>query len=205
MRRTSKSKLAFVLLLLGSLVGVSGASEAGSEPFMVTTGKTSQPIGHYEFCRAHKGECSVRSSGKERVKLTPALWNQLVGVNAQVNRAVTPKTDEELYGRPEVWAFPGREGDCEDIVLLKRRQLIEMGWPVGTLLVTVVRQRNGEGHAVLTVLTDRGDLILDNLQPRILVWNETDYRYVKRQSERNSGQWAAIDDVRTTAVGSLTP
>ena len=69
----------------------------------------------------------------------------------------------------------------------------------------LVRQRNGEGHAVLTVETDRGDLVLDSLQPRVLVWNQTDYQYVKRQSEFNSGQWMAIDDARAPLVGSLTP
>ncbi len=61
-------------------------------------------------------------------------------------------------------AYPPTAGDCEDIALLKRRDLIEKGWPVGALLMTVVRQANGEGHAVLTVLTDRGDLVLDNLK-----------------------------------------
>jgi predicted transglutaminase-like cysteine proteinase len=182
-------------------VAVAGQSEGA---FMVTTGKTSQPIGHYEFCQSHVAECSVKSSGMSRVRLTPQLWNQLVAVNAEVNLAIKPATDEEVYGRPEFWAYPTTRGDCEDLVLLKRRDLIMMGWPVGSLLITVVRQRNGEGHAVLTVETDRGDLVLDSLQPRVLVWNETDYQYVKRQSETNSGQWMAIDDARTNLVGSLT-
>ena len=99
----------------------------------------------------------------------------------------------KIYGRPEFWAYPDKigEGDCEDLALLKRRDLIKKGWPTGALLITVVRQRNGEGHAVLTVLTDRGDLVLDNLNPRVLVWNATDYEYVKRQSEYDSGQWVA--------------
>jgi predicted transglutaminase-like cysteine proteinase len=171
---------------------------------MVTAGKTAQPIGHYEFCRSHEDECSVLSATAPRVRLTPELWNQLVAVNASVNLSIVPATDEEVYGRDEVWAYPERKGDCEDLVLLKRRDLIEKGWPVGALLVTVVRQKNGEGHAVLTVLTDRGDLVLDNLQPRVLVWNETEYTYLKRQSELNSGQWMSIEDARMTAVGSLS-
>ena len=156
--------------------------------------------------KSHVAECAVRSTAPARVRLTPQLWNEMVAVNAAVNLAVTPATDEEIYGRPEFWAYPGAkgEGDCEDLVLLKRRDLIEKGWPVGALLITVVRQRNGEGHAVLTVETDRGDLVLDNLQPRVLVWSDTDYQYVKRQSELNSGQWMAIDDARTNLVGSLT-
>ena len=200
----SGSTLAFAGFILGMSLGGAMAQEPDGSAFMITTGKTSQPVGHYEFCQSHAGECAVHNQATERVRLTPQLWNQLVAVNAQVNLAVIPATDEEIYGRPEVWAYPKDRGDCEDLVLLKRRDLITEGWPVGALLITVVRQRNGEGHAVLTVETDRGDLVLDNLQPRVLVWSDTDYQYVKRQSEFNSGQWMAIDDARTTSVGSLT-
>jgi predicted transglutaminase-like cysteine proteinase len=169
---------------------------------MITGGQTSQPVGHYEFCRRFSDECSERSSGGSRVRLTPALWNELVAVNASVNLTIKAATDDEIFGRAEYWAYPDIAGDCEDMVLAKRRTLIEKGWPAGTLLITVVRQVNGEGHAVLTVLTDRGDLILDNLEPRILVWSETDYTYVKRQSETYAGAWMAIDDARMTSVGS---
>ncbi|CAN5305779.1 transglutaminase-like cysteine peptidase [soil metagenome] len=197
------STLALTLAILGTIAGPAIAIERQA-PIMEVTGATSQPIGHYEFCRTHGDECSVRTSRDVRVKLTPGLWNQLVAVNGAVNAAVVPATDEEIYGRAEVWAYPGKYGDCEDLVLEKRRDLIVKGWPVGALLITVVRQKNGDGHAVLTVLSDRGDLVLDNLESRVLVWTDTDYRYVKRQSEYDSGRWEAIDDARTTAVGSLT-
>jgi predicted transglutaminase-like cysteine proteinase len=171
---------------------------------MVTGGKTSQPIGHYEFCLTHREECAVKASGEERIQLTAERWNELVAVNNGVNTRIVPATDEELYGRPEFWTYPSGRGDCEDMVLLKRRILEGKGWPTGSLLITVVRQRNGDGHAVLTVLTDRGDLVLDNLEPHILVWSETGYQYVKRQSELDSGAWVAIDDGRATMeVGSL--
>lgn len=203
MYKNTAIKLAFVGAILGLTAGMAEASQ-NDGAFMPTAGRTSQPIGHYEFCQSHAAECNVRSTGSQRVRLTPQLWNQLVAVNAEVNLAVKPATDQEIYGRPEVWAYPGSRGDCEDLVLLKRRDLIEQGWPVGSLLITVVRQKNGEGHAVLTVETDRGDLVLDSLQPRVLVWSDTDYQYVKRQSETNSGQWVAIDDARTSLVGSVT-
>ncbi len=199
------SKLAFAGVLFVLSVGSAGAGEAQGSAFMATAGRTSQPIGHYDFCKRYPAECTVRSEGSSRVTLTPELWNQLVTINAAVNLAIKPATDEEVYGREEYWEYPKTRGDCEDLVLLKRRDLIEQGWPVGALLITVVRQRNGEGHAVLTAETDRGDLILDSLQPRVLVWDQTDYQYVKRQSEFNSGQWVAIDDARTPLVGSLTP
>jgi predicted transglutaminase-like cysteine proteinase len=203
MYKNNGIRLALVGAILGLTAGVAVAN-TGDGAYMVTTGRTSQPIGHYEFCQSHASECNVRSTGSQRVRLTPQLWNQLVAVNAEVNLAVKPATDQEIYGRPEVWAYPTTRGDCEDLVLLKRRDLIEQGWLVGALLITVVRQKNGEGHAVLTVETDRGDLVLDSLQPRVLVWSDTDYQYVKRQSETNSGQWMAIDDARTTLVGSVT-
>ena len=47
-------------------------------------------------------------------------------------------------------------------MLLKRRMLMQAGWPREALLITVVRDKKGEGHAVLTVKTDKGDFILDN-------------------------------------------
>jgi predicted transglutaminase-like cysteine proteinase len=188
--------------ILGVLAGNVGVDAASGRAFMVTAGQTAQPIGHYEFCRRFADECVERSSEGSRIRLTPAAWNELVAVNASVNLTIKAVTDDEIFGRPEYWAYPDMAGDCEDLVLLKRRTLIEKGWPTGALLITVVRQTNGEGHAVLTVLTDRGDLILDNLEPRILVWNETDYAYVKRQSETFSGAWMAIDDARMTSVGS---
>ena len=37
--------------------------------------------------------------------------------------------------------------------------------------MTIVRDQDGEGHAVLTVKTDRGDFVLDNLTDEILPWN----------------------------------
>jgi predicted transglutaminase-like cysteine proteinase len=126
----------------------------------------------------------------------------LVTVNDDVNLSVVPATDQSVFGREEVWGYPNGIGDCEDMALLKRRELIADGWPVGALLMTVVRQRDGEGHAVLTVLTDRGDLILDNLDGHVRVWSETPYQFVKRQSQFNSGQWTTINDARTTSVGS---
>ena len=206
MRHIASQKLAFSVVILSGALVAAGASAASPRAAMMDiTGKTSQPIGHYEFCQSHSAECSVRTRRDPRVRLTPQKWNQLVGVNAEVNTDIKPATDEQIYGVPEYWAYPDKigEGDCEDLVLLKRRDLIKDGWPTGALLITVVRQKDGDGHAVLTVLTDRGDLILDNLNPRVLVWNATDYEYLKRQSEYDSGQWVGIDNASGMAVGSL--
>ena len=203
MRTVGAYRLAFVGAIL-SMIG-SGAVGATRDytPFMAVGGQTAQPIGHHEFCLQYVAECNKRSTVEARVKLTPERWNTLVAVNGSVNTTIIPATDQEMYGKAEVWAFPSKKGDCEDLALLKRKILIARGWAVGALLMTVVRQANGDGHAVLTVLTDRGDLVLDNLNPHILTWNETPYQFVKRQSEFDTGKWVAIEDAHLTEVGSL--
>ena len=89
-------------------------------------------------------------------------------------------TDLEHWGVVERWSYPDDGyGDCEDYVLLKRRMLMQAGWPRQALLITVVRDKRGDGHAVLTVKTDKGEFVLDNQNEEILLWSETGYRFVK--------------------------
>ncbi len=166
-------------------------------------GNTNPPIGHYEFCKTHKDECRPNKGNKSALHLVEANWREIVRVNYEVNTAIFPMTDSEIYGVDERWAYPRTVGDCEDYALLKRKRLIAAGIPAADLLITVVLQPNGDGHAVLTVRTDRGDFILDNMRDRILLWSETEYRFVKRQSSENSGKWVKLRDGRVTAVGSI--
>ena len=110
----------------------------------------------------------------------------------------------ENYGVEEYWSYPDNGyGDCEDYALEKRRELMNAGVPAGDLLMTVVRQPNGDGHAVLTVRTSLGEFILDNLETKVLAWTDTDYTYLKRQSTENSGVWVTINDGRADAVASV--
>jgi len=173
-------------------------------PFMQITGRTSQPIGHHDLCQRLPVECKERTATDAPVHLTAARWSELIAVNDNVNTAIVPDTDKHVYGVEEYWNYPdGGRGDCEDFVLLKRRELMQHGWPAGALLITVVRQTNGDGHAILTVRTDRGDLVLDNLEGKIKLWTETDYQFIKRQSNTDSGRWVSIDDGRPMLVGSI--
>jgi predicted transglutaminase-like cysteine proteinase len=113
-----------------------------------------------------------------------------------MNSEIVPITDADLYKVGEFWTYPPGYGDCEDIALAKRKALIEGGWDAGALLMAVVRERNGNGHAVLMVRTDRGDLILDNQDGYVRLWSDTPYHFIKRQSQTNAGDWVAIDDSR---------
>ena len=74
---------AAVLNLAASALADGRASAAQA---MVTGEFTSQPIGHYQFCKVNPGECAQHpvDSGPER--LTPKLWKRIVSVNARINR-----------------------------------------------------------------------------------------------------------------------
>lgn len=199
-----KGKIALATSIMLAVCGSDFAlAKSASPPHMPVTGRTSQPIGHYEYCRKYRSDCNLRSADTHPVKLTTRRWKELVSVNGSTNKSVRPVTDQDYYDQEEFWAYPGKYGDCEDYVLLKRYLLMQRGWPASSLLVTVVRQPNGDGHAVLTVRTDTADFILDNLRDKILPWNKTEYRYLKRQSSANSGRWEGINDSRDVMVGSV--
>ena len=179
--------------------------EAGTNNTMLVGGRTSQPIGHYEYCEQNKADCRISTFSKKPTHLSTDRWSEMVEANTYANTAIKPVTDLDLYGKEEHWQMPTNFGDCEDYALLKRKWLMDQGWPASSLLVTVVRQKSGEGHAVLTVRTDRGDYILDNLKQDIKQWNETEYTYLKRVSPFHSGWWEDILDTRNTvaSVGRL--
>ncbi|RCS25079.1 transglutaminase [Phyllobacterium salinisoli] len=190
-------------IIFGALLSASSGAFAASDDFMRIGGLSSQPIGHYEFCKRLPQECSVRSKDTSPLSLTQEIWQRIVAVNASVNERIKPLTDKEIYGKEEYWAYPVLFGDCEDYVLEKRRELAQTGIRISDLLITVVRKRDGEGHAVLTVRTDRGDFVLDNLTDEVKNWQETNYTYLKRQAANYSGRWVSIEAPSNLLVGSV--
>jgi predicted transglutaminase-like cysteine proteinase len=197
------NKFRKILLAAGAVILFSGSAHSAS--FMPDGDRTGQPIGHFEFCQEYPAECNAKTAKPLLVKLTPSVWDRIQDVNNTVNVMIEPITDEDQWQKEEVWSFPVNKGDCEDYVLLKRKLLIEQGVPANSLLITVVRQKNGDGHAVLAVRTDRGDFILDNLEGKIKSWEKTGYRFLKRQSDLNAVKWVAVDDNRQTIVSSIAP
>jgi predicted transglutaminase-like cysteine proteinase len=191
------------IFLAGLLTGVLSATTLLAAP-MTTGGLTSQPIGHYEFCRANPAECSMRLRPTNPERVTDALWHTIRTVNAEVNASVRPMNDLDIYGKDEVWAYPADGvGDCEDYVLEKRRALARSGLSLGNLLITVVRKQDGEGHAVLTIRTDRGDFVLDNLTNAVRQWNDTGYHFLKRQASNHTGHWVSIREGQAPLVASV--
>ena len=191
--------LSTALAAAGAILASAAPAQAASErPIYVSVGEMSRPpIGWVEFCNENPAECSTKPTAARDVVLSPKAWKDLVRVNKWVNDTIKPVTDLEHWGVVEKWSYPDDgKGDCEDYVLLKRRMLIQAGWPREALLITVVRDKKGEGHAVLTVKTDKGDFILDNQEEQILAWFDTGYRFVKRQSQSDPNVWVALGDPR---------
>ncbi|MCO6186117.1 transglutaminase-like cysteine peptidase [Rhizobium sp. L1K21] len=197
---TKRKTTGFIFGLVTAFVANSAYALPANIPVI---GATNPPIGHYEFCKTYSNECGPTRGSKSPLHLQETNWREVVKINYQVNTAITPMTDEEIYGVDERWAYPRSVGDCEDYALLKRKLLIEAGIPASDLLMTVVLQPNGDGHAVLTLRTDRGDFVLDNMRDKILLWSETEYRFIKRQDSDNSGKWVKLRDGRVNAVASI--
>jgi len=185
--------LAFALSLAPVAVATTAAAEPAPGAHMTVTGATSAPIGWVDFCKNFPAECRGGPAMPQALTLTAPIWAEIVRINRQVNETIIPVSDREQYGVEERWTFPisGR-GDCEDFVIQKKDLLIRAGLPADALLITVVRDRKNDGHAVLTIRTDRGDYILDNESSSIMLWHETGYSFVKRQSQEHPNRWVGL-------------
>jgi predicted transglutaminase-like cysteine proteinase len=128
--------------------------------------------------------------------LTSERMSQLQQINSHVNGTIREVSDLEQYGREDVWALPtSGKGDCEDFAMLKRKMLIERGWPSSALSITVGATAQGEAHAVLLVSTAQGQYVLDNLTSSILSPERSGHVFHARQSGR---AWVTASGERTS-------
>ncbi len=113
-----------------------------------------------------------------------------------MNRAIKPQPDWQTVGVAERWDLPLEEGltggDCEDYVLEKRRALVAAGVPWQNLSIAIAKTSWGEAHAVLLVLTDRGELVLDNLSSWVTPWQDENYHWLERQAPGKTFEWIQI-------------
>jgi predicted transglutaminase-like cysteine proteinase len=153
-----------------------------------------------DFCQRYPHECRVDLSQPARISLNSQVWTALTQVNERVNSSILAVTDQDHWGVLDRWDFPDDGlGDCEDIQLLKRKLLVEAGLPHRAMRMTAVIDEQGQGHAVLTVLSDRGDFILDNKRDAILPWRRTGYTYIKREGT-NGKAWVALGNQAAPTV-----
>ncbi len=192
--RWSKAAIT-VGLVMAAVAGLTQVAAAASPHATYATvgARTSVPYGWVDFCNRYVSECDAQPLAAVDIELTPAAFKDIERVNRQVNLAVQPVTDQDHWGVVDRWDYPADgKGDCEDYALLKRKILIESGYPRQALLMTVVKDHEGEGHAILTVKTSRGEFVLDNLDDKVLPWAETGYKFIKRQSQEDPNLWQSI-------------
>ena len=135
-----------------------------------------------EMARANALRCADGACTAPRDGLAKAMRGvesaSLIGkarkVNAQVNAYVTYRRDAETWGVTDYWATPRetlarRTGDCEDYAILKMALLRDLGVAETDMSLVVLRDESrGVFHAVLSLRTPSGHLILDNLRDEIV-------------------------------------
>ncbi len=155
-------------LLLLCIMGLSGCAFAPppSEPLPLGE-KVAPPDGWVSYCRRHDHEEAAC------VRLTEERWTELQRVNFEVNKRVRYRSDRALYGTLDLWTVAAEAGDCEDIALTKRQELMRLGWPAAALLLATGRTPRGVYHAVLVAMTDHGDYVLDNNVDPVSPWAQS--------------------------------
>jgi predicted transglutaminase-like cysteine proteinase len=187
--------LASCVIILGT-IGAAAQAKTLVAPWQSAaagqSGAAQPTLGWANFCQRFPRECAIDLSEPAAIELTPEAWQIIVRVNRDVNGAIKAVTDKEHWGVVDRWDFAeDGYGDCEDYELLKRKRLVEAGFPHRAMRMTVVIDENGQGHAVMMVRTDRGDFILDNKRSEVLPWRQTGYTYVKREGDESSA-WTSL-------------
>jgi predicted transglutaminase-like cysteine proteinase len=163
-----------IVRVIGATLLSSGCFFAGGVPLKAGVPKatfasvgavTAIPYGWMDFCARQPQECDQPVLAAVDVDLTLRSWEALIRINRAVNASIVPVSNLEHWGtRMDHWDYPSDgKGDCKIYALEKRRLLMAMSFPRQALLMTIVRDYNDQGHAVLTVRTTSGDFILDNL------------------------------------------
>lgn len=181
-------------IIFGLLALLMNPLHAGAE-YLNIGEPANPPVGWVQFCTEHGAVCYPKPAEPRDIVYSERVMSDLQRVNDHVNNRVEALTDMVHWNVVEKWSYPDDGyGDCEDYVLLKQRILVAHGWPRSALLITVVRDEKDEGHAVLTVKTDRGEFVLDNQRDEILTWDQTGYKFIKRQSQDHPNKWVYLKE-----------
>ncbi|HEY1944226.1 MAG TPA: transglutaminase-like cysteine peptidase [Roseiarcus sp.] len=178
---------------------LSTASASPTTTAMREGGFALAPFPFVKFCLDYPSECP-KSAGPSRIRLTSERMAELAGVNRAVNHSIRPQPDTSAL---RYWKLDVDAGDCNTFAVQKRHELIQRGWPAAALALTIVKTSWGEGHMVVTVRTDRGDLVLDNLRSSIVSWRSAGYEWIMRQSERDPQFWAELDGGQPSPIEAV--
>lgn len=178
---------------LGGLTRSRG--KAIKSAFLVEGARVAAPFAHIVFCKENPGDCAAPKRtrwGRTPVTLTSQRMKQLQSVNASINHTIAPRNDDPTLMGGDNWALAPVAGDCEDYAVTKRHALIAYGWPARTLRLAITYTASGEGHLVLVVKTNTGDMVLDNRMDTIRKWNKSGLRWRMIQASFNPRKWLTL-------------
>ncbi|HTV30863.1 MAG TPA: transglutaminase-like cysteine peptidase [Xanthobacteraceae bacterium] len=164
------------------------------------------PAGFVGFCMRSPEACTNRGVPEAtKVVVDDRMAATLVAVNDRVNDAIQYESDVQHYGAANQWTLHPKDGrgDCKDYAVAKREALRAAGLPDEALRIAIVRTPADELHAVLTVDTDKGALVMDSLTPEILPWTNTSYRWLERQSAENPFKWVSLAGAEQKNAGTI--
>ncbi|MGE4165417.1 MAG: transglutaminase-like cysteine peptidase [Xanthobacteraceae bacterium] len=133
------------------------------------------------YCEVHPSACTRAISAFLDIVAAGRRHDGLVRidtVNRAINRAIEPKTDQELYGVEEFWATPLQTfaigaGDCEDYAIAKYVALKMLGVAAVDLRLLVVRDHAVNDYHAVAAIRERGHwYILDNRTSSLLTDTE---------------------------------
>ena len=153
------------------------------------------PIRHTSFDRDWnrvRGSGLSRNAAKSAVPLAvggPSAAT-LTAVNRWTNSSIHYAEDRKLYGEADHWATAGetlrlREGDCEDIAIVKMQLLAAYGVKRENMSLVIAHDlARGADHALLVVKLDGRMWLLDNSTDQVLDATQSyDYRPILSFSE----------------------
>jgi len=178
----------FLCASLLSIGNIAAPTPAFAWTQMPTGTPAIPPAGFLGFCAKHLSECLSRSQEPATVELTDERSQAIEAVQASINASITPRVDPA-----HVWDYStDGTGDCNKYALTKRRELLAHGFPRGAVLLATATTERGEGHLVVVVRTDRGDLVLDNRVQHVVDWSALPYHWVSVQSQQSPVRWVSI-------------
>jgi predicted transglutaminase-like cysteine proteinase len=185
-----------------------GAAASGSDDTIVTAGLADVGVIHAgrSGMALVAGAQRAVSSGRDTLtdgadsgdaKEAKSVIKLLRRVNEYVNGHVRQQFDLTTFGQDEYWQRSGTGhgavGDCEDIAIEKRIQLIGQGFSAEKLAFAVVFSSRAGLHTVLVARTDTGDLVLDSRTPFVVRWQDAPYRWISVQAMGDPMRWQRLD------------
>jgi predicted transglutaminase-like cysteine proteinase len=190
---------AFLLTILGQTqtyaVGLSGQprmpSVESEKLFIREKTRGLEPFAHVMFCMDTPAECAT-SQGADMVQFDRDTKRIVMDVNRRINRQIAPVSDDGAGAGLDKWSLAPESGDCEDFAITKRHELIRAGVPAAALRLATARTAWGEGHLVLILRTDEGDMVLDNMTDAIRNFRKTGLKLHQIQATGNPRIWYNI-------------